>query len=166
MNALFEFRQCITLLKATGAVAKNLRELRDLIATASDACLHHHTYQYFLKGHILEYTNDFAEWAGQYLEERELAEEFSNVDPYGFGDINSLRTELIRVMRRLSRAVPGTAGDEAGRRLLLQRNSDARFSRRGPGEEPGRVPYRRQICGREAASITIFTIPASGWAEE
>lgn len=98
MDALFEFRQCITLLKATGAAAKNLRELRDLIATAGDACLHHHMYQYFLKGHILEYTNDFAQWAGQYLEERALAEELSNVDPYGFNDIDSLRRELIRVI--------------------------------------------------------------------
>jgi hypothetical protein len=98
MDALFEFRQCITLLKATGAVAENLRELRDLIATANDACLHHHTYQYFLKGHILEYTNDFAQWAGQYLEERALAEELSNVDPYGYSDMDSLRRELIRVI--------------------------------------------------------------------
>lgn len=98
MGALFDFRQCITLLKATGNTAKTLVELKDRIANISDRSLYHHTYQYFLKGHILEYTNDFAEWAGQNLEERELAEELSNVDPYDFSDIKSLRSELNRVM--------------------------------------------------------------------
>ncbi len=55
-------------------------------------------HQYFLKGHVLEYTNDFAQWAGENLEERELAEELSNIDPYDFKTIDSLRTELIRVI--------------------------------------------------------------------
>ncbi|OGW42297.1 MAG: hypothetical protein A2010_09175 [Nitrospirae bacterium GWD2_57_9] len=98
MSQLFDFRQCITLLKSTGSTAKTLAELRDRIGTISEPSLYHHTYQYFLKGHILEYTNDFAEWAGQNLEERELAEELSNVDPYDFPDINELREELLRVM--------------------------------------------------------------------
>lgn len=54
----FEFKQCVSLLKSTGKKAKNLRELRDAIAVVSDESIFHHTYQYFLKGHILEYTND------------------------------------------------------------------------------------------------------------
>lgn len=99
MTGPFEFRQCITLLKVTGNKAKTLGELQSLTAEVSDGSLYHHTYQYFLKGHILEYTNDFAQWAGESLEERSLAEELSNVDPYSFGSINALRAELIRVMR-------------------------------------------------------------------
>jgi hypothetical protein len=94
----FEFKQCISILKATGKKAKNLRELRDLIGTVSDECIFHHTYQYFLKGHILEYTSDFAHWAGESLEERALSEHFSNIDPYDFKEINDLRNKLLNVI--------------------------------------------------------------------
>lgn len=94
----FEFKQCISILKATGKKAKNVHELRNLISTVSDDCIFHHTYQYFLKGHILEYTNDFAHWAGESLEERALSERLSNIDPYDFKDINNLRNELIEVI--------------------------------------------------------------------
>ncbi len=94
----FEFKQCVSLLKSTGKKAKNLRELRDAIAVVSDESIFHHTYQYFLKGHILEYTNDFAHWAGESLEERALAEHLSNIDPYAFKNIDELRQELLNVI--------------------------------------------------------------------
>jgi hypothetical protein len=94
----FEFKECISILKSTGEKAKSLRELRDTIAQISDECIFHHTYQYFLKGHTLEYTNDFAHWAGESLEERALSERLSNIDPYDFKDINNLRNELIEVI--------------------------------------------------------------------
>lgn len=94
----FEFRQCINILKSTGKKAKNLRELKDFIATVSDECIFHHTYQFFLKVHILDYTNDFAFWAGENLEERALSEQLSNIDPYDFKNINDLRNEIIRVI--------------------------------------------------------------------
>jgi hypothetical protein len=100
MTEPFQFRQCITLLKATGSMAKSLRELRDVTAVISDRSLYHHMYQYFLKGHFQEYTNDFAQWAGESLEESELSEELSNIDPYDFSDINALRAELLRVLDR------------------------------------------------------------------
>lgn len=94
----FEFKQCLSILKSTGKKAKNLRELRDMIVIISDECVFHHTYQYFIKGHVLEYTNDFAHWAGESLEERALSEYLSNVDSYDFPDIRDLRKEIIRVL--------------------------------------------------------------------
>lgn len=116
MSEPFEFRQCITLLKATGSTAKSLPELLERIATISERSLYHHTYQYFLKGHIMEFTNDFSEWAGLSLEERELSEELSNIDPYDYPDVNALRAELMRVMR-----------------VYLERSPEPRETR--PGEE-------------------------------
>jgi hypothetical protein len=97
-ETLFEFMQCVSLLKATGKKAGSLRELRDGIEGASDESIFHHTYQYFLKGHILEYTNDFAQWAGESIEENALSEGLSNIDLYAFKDISSLRKELIKVI--------------------------------------------------------------------
>ena len=94
----FEFKQCVSIFKSTGKKAKTLRELKDAMAVVSDESLFHHTYQYFLKGHILEYTNDFAHWAGESLEERVLAEHLSNIDPYDFKNIDELRKELLDVI--------------------------------------------------------------------
>jgi hypothetical protein len=95
MPKSFEFKQCVTLLKSTGKKAGNLRELKDALAQVSDGAIAHHTYQYFLKGHILEYTNDFAHWAGESIEERALAERLSNIDPYAYASIQDLRRDLI-----------------------------------------------------------------------
>lgn len=94
----FEFRQCISIEKATGKKARNIRELKEMISTVSDECIFHHTYQYFLKGHILEYTSDFAHWAGESLEESSLSERLSNIDPYDFREISDLRNEIVRVI--------------------------------------------------------------------
>ncbi len=94
----FEFKQCISILKSTGKKAKDLRQLKDIIAVISDECIFHHTCQYFLKGHILEYTNDFAQWSGESLEERALSEHLSNIDSYDFKTINDLRNKLIEVI--------------------------------------------------------------------
>ncbi|MEW6116553.1 MAG: DUF5752 family protein [Nitrospirota bacterium] len=97
-NEPFDFRQCISILKATGKKAKNLHELRDTLAIIHEESIFHHVYQYFLKGHILEYTNDFAQWVGIYLEESALSEHLSNIDPFSFGSIDELRHELMRVI--------------------------------------------------------------------
>jgi len=91
----FDFRACISVLKSTRKKARNLRELRDIISVVSEDCLFHHTYQYFLKGHVLEYTNDFAHWAGESLEERALAERLANIDPYDLGSIDAVRRALV-----------------------------------------------------------------------
>ena len=94
----FEFKQCVSIVKSTGKKASHLRELRELISQSGDETIFHHTYQYFLKGHILEYTNDFAQWAGESLEERALAERLSNIDPYTFKAITDVKRELLRVI--------------------------------------------------------------------
>jgi hypothetical protein len=94
----FEFKQCISILKSTGEKAKNLRELRNIIAVINDDCIFHHTYQYFIKGHVLEYTNDFAHWAGESLEERALSEHLSNIDPYDYKNISDLKNKLLEVI--------------------------------------------------------------------
>ncbi len=112
----FEFKQCASILKTTGKKARNLRELRDLISTASDESLFHHTYQYFMKGRILEYTNGFAQWAGEGIEERVLAEHLSNLDPYDFKNLGELRNELLKVIDKYLEIYPEPreviAGDE------------------------------------------------------
>ncbi|MBI5631862.1 MAG: hypothetical protein HZA15_00040 [Nitrospirae bacterium] len=94
----FEFKECIGILKATGRKAASLRELRDILAVVRAGSIYHHTYQYFMRGRFLEYTNDFAQWAGEGLGERALSEELSNIDPYEFRDIEEVRKKLLDVI--------------------------------------------------------------------
>lgn len=72
--------------------------MSDGIKEVSDASIFHHTYQYFLKGHILGYANDFAEWVGESLEEHTLAEHLSMIDLYDFNEIASLRSRIVTVI--------------------------------------------------------------------
>jgi hypothetical protein len=102
----FEFKQCISIVKSTGQKARNLRELRNIIAKIGGESIFHHVYQYFLKGHMLEYTNDFAQWAGETLEERALAERMSCLDPYTLKSVNSVRHELLREIDDFLRSFP------------------------------------------------------------
>jgi len=112
----FEFKQCVSILKSTGEKADSLRSLRELISRISDESIFHHTYQYFLKGRIMEYTNDFAHWAGESLEERALAERLSNMDPYVFKSISDVRRELLNIIDEYLETFPETRralpGDE------------------------------------------------------
>jgi hypothetical protein len=94
----FEFKECVIVPKSTGKKARNLRELRSLVGRVSDESIVHHTYQYFLSGHTLEYTNAFAHWAGESLGEKGLSEHLSNIDPYAFSEIKSLRNELLKAV--------------------------------------------------------------------
>jgi hypothetical protein len=91
----FQFMECATILKATGKKARTVRELREMIAIIGEESLFHHTCQYFLKGHVLEYTNDFAHWVGESLEERALSERLANIDPFAVKGMDGLKTELL-----------------------------------------------------------------------
>ena len=104
----FEFKHCISLLKSTGRKARNLRELRDLIATVSDDSLYYHTYQYFMKGNMLEleYTNDFSYWVGEALGEKVLEELLSDIDPYAFNNMSSIKNELLAVIDAYMESFP------------------------------------------------------------
>jgi hypothetical protein len=64
----------------------------------------------------MEYTNDFAQWAGESLEERALAERLSNMDPYVFKSISDVRKELLKIIDEYLNTFPETRkslpGDE------------------------------------------------------
>ena len=115
----FEFRQCVSIHKSTGKKAANLRELRDVIAEASEESIVHHNYQYFQKGRMREYTNDFAEWVGESLGEKALAEHLSNIDPYDFKEIGALRNEMLGVIDDYLDKVPDPKGAMPGDELYF-----------------------------------------------
>lgn len=95
---VFEFRQCVTLVKSTGKTAAGLRQFMQKLVEVPDESIFHHTCQYFMRSMGLEYTNDFAQWAGECLGERVLAEYLSNIDPYGYPSMDELRKGLTEVI--------------------------------------------------------------------
>ncbi len=103
----FIFNKCIVIPKAIGKNAKNLEELREMIAEVKPASIYHHTYQCFLRSHIPEYTNDFAQWTGESLEARTLSEHLCIIDPYEFRDIEDLRKKLLEVIDDYRERFPG-----------------------------------------------------------
>jgi hypothetical protein len=94
----FEFKNSLSIVKSTGRMASTLAELRDNIEAVSSESIFYHTYKYFSKGAILEYTNDFAEWVGISLEEGALAEHLSNIDIFSFGSTEDLRAKILEVI--------------------------------------------------------------------
>ncbi len=95
---MFEFKSCINIIKSTGKKAHTLQELREHLTTISDESIYHHVYEYFLKGHRLLFTNDFAQWVGDNLEDSVLSERLSNIDPYAFSTVSELRQEIINTI--------------------------------------------------------------------
>lgn len=102
----FVFRDIVSILKPAGLKANNIHQFRDAVAEVSQECMYHHVYQYISKGLIQEYTNDFAYWAGEKLEERALAEQLSNIDPYSFESIEKLREGILKVVDSYIRDFP------------------------------------------------------------
>lgn len=98
MAETFVFRECVSLIKSTGRMATRLSEFKDILSLVPDESIFHHTCQYFLRSPGLEYTNDFAHWAGENLGERVLAEYLSNIDPYEYTTIEDLRKGLLGVI--------------------------------------------------------------------
>ena len=105
-DPVFDFRQCMKLLKSTGKKASSLNELMRLIRVASDNSIYHHTHEYFFRGRILEYTNEFARWVGENLEAHVLAENLSVIDPFRHGSIASLRDELLNKIEAYIKKFP------------------------------------------------------------
>lgn len=106
MIGSFDFMQSVSILRSTGETATDLATLRAGIAQVGDGSVYHHMYQYFQKGLIREYTNDFAHWSGESLEERALAEQLSNIDPYEFKSVVTLRERLLAVIDSYLRDFP------------------------------------------------------------
>lgn len=110
----FEFRACMPLLMTTGREARGIGELREHLQHASDASIMYHMHQFFIKSHLHEYSNDFARWVGEKLEEHILAERLSVIDPYLSRQADTIRTALIQTLDRHlqefpepRRAIPG-----------------------------------------------------------
>ena len=97
----FVFYECTNLIQPTGKKAENIRQLLSLIRNVEPGVIYNHTHQYYLKASIElpEYSNDFAVWAAEALEERALAEKVASLDLYAYKNIEEVRQGLISTLR-------------------------------------------------------------------
>ena len=104
----FVFADYAGLVMPTGKRAANLRELTDLVRTASVDVLHHHLHRTFLLQHIgaWDYPNDFARWASRSLEDQALAEKLAALDPFAHGNLEPAREVIVDLLEEHMDALP------------------------------------------------------------
>ena len=85
---------------AVGKSCTNLRELLDVVRTASDATLEHHMMRCALDDHfeLYEFPNDLARWCWDALGDDVLGEQLGLIDPYQSSSPAALRAALINVV--------------------------------------------------------------------
>lgn len=85
---------------AVGRSCTNLRELLDVVRTASDATLEHHMMRCALDDHfeLYEFPNDLARWCWDGLGDDVLGEQLGLIDPYQSASPAALRAALTNVV--------------------------------------------------------------------
>ncbi|MFQ5587184.1 MAG: DUF5752 family protein, partial [Thermodesulfobacteriota bacterium] len=65
-------------------------------------------HQYFLKvtPQSRYYTNDFAVWVAEWLEEKSLAERLANLNPYTYKSVEDLRWETVHIIEEYLKDYP------------------------------------------------------------
>ncbi len=119
----FQFYTCLHLTELTGLKARNLKELAEMIRTASEASMHHHTHHYIQEHHYLrpEPANDFAVWVTDALGDEVLGERLASVDPFQFPVTSALRERFASVIEeRLAEPVAQREASE-GREFYFMR---------------------------------------------
>ncbi|MBU1706565.1 hypothetical protein KKB28_01455 [bacterium] len=104
----FKVQDCAIITRMGGvSSAVNLRELRERIAMCPAETLYHHFCETLVRPTFddPEFRNDFAVWASRHLRDRVLAERLGIINPYVFGNIDSLREKVLDIIdERLSEA--------------------------------------------------------------
>ncbi len=96
----FEFIGCVELREMLGRIAWDERELLIGIEEVPTDSIHFHSHSYFLRSRYLgaPYPNDFATWAAIQVRDRVLGERLAVIDPFDYGDLERLRTELVSII--------------------------------------------------------------------
>lgn len=117
----FRFYECFALTKLTGRKAADILQLIEILRQISPESIFHHMHQYFLKPHAVasEFSNDFAVWAAESIEEHSLAEALANVNPFEFENIEGVREELVRLITEYLKAYPQPRPALPGREFLF-----------------------------------------------
>ena len=101
----FAFTTEQRLVSLTGLQATNLEQLLEHLRKAPGSSIFYHTHHMYLSHHFETpwFSNDFALWVSEALQEEELGEKLAAIDLLSFSSIRDLREAIIgKVERRVS----------------------------------------------------------------
>lgn len=98
----FRFVDQVHLKELTGIMAKNLKELVDILRNAPDSIVHYHTHHFLEEHHYLtpEPANDFAVWASDVLCEEILGEKLASIDILESPTMSVLRNRVVNIIEQ------------------------------------------------------------------
>lgn len=96
----FVFKSAYYLSLYTKRRARNLRQLAEGIRAADPGVIFHHVFHVVFAKHLLHpyYTNDFARWVGEELNDDDLAIELSSISGAEPATVEDVRRELLAVL--------------------------------------------------------------------
>lgn len=130
----FWFYDCFLMRMPLGLKASNLQELLQILQHAPDAVFYYHMFQsrLVLTDPLVEYPNDFAQWAGEALQDANLAEQLSSFDPFDCQDLTEVRTAVIDIIEGYLWEQPSVPYARPGFELYLSKASTAIVKSRTP----------------------------------
>lgn len=104
----FVFRTERRLVSLTGLRATDLTGLLSLLREVPGSSIFYHTHHMYLAHHFerFHFTNDFALWAGEALQEEALAEKLAAIDLLSFTSIRSLRQAIVAIIENYLQSLP------------------------------------------------------------
>ena len=107
----FDFYTSSQLVEITGRKAANLSDFLEIIKTIDDSSIFYHIHHAFREYQFAPgiYTNDFAHWVGEELNENSLAEKLANINIKEFTDIKSLRERIAEIIENHLKAHPDSS---------------------------------------------------------
>ena len=143
----FWFRDCFLMRMPLGLKAGNLRDLLQILQNAPDEVFYYHLFQtrLALTDHHVEYPNDFAQWAGEALQDAKLAELLSSFDPFDYQDLSQVRLAVLDIIEGYLWDQPYVPYARPGFELYLSKAATAVIKSAAP------VNTLKELCARDAA---------------
>jgi hypothetical protein len=96
----FRFFTTSSLVEITGKKAHHLKEFVKILKEIDLSCIFFHMHHSFREYTFApgEFSNDFAHWVADDLEEARLAEKLASIDVQEYTDLGSLRAKLVEIV--------------------------------------------------------------------
>lgn len=120
----FDFYTSSQLIEITGRKAANLKEFIDILKDIDDSSIFYHVHHAFREHQFALglYTNDFAHWVGDELNENALAEKLANINIKDYTELNSLRCKITEIIDNYLQNNPDSSKLEAKHKFYFCKN--------------------------------------------